>query len=76
MTDEERKEIRRRARLAWNNWPDTEETRRKLDAHEARDSYSAAAWDRVVDAVLTFSPTTSVPNQNRRPNDRPYQESR
>jgi hypothetical protein len=45
MTPEE---LRVRCRLAWNNWPDTEEARHMIAEHEKRDVYSVAAWDRVV----------------------------
>lgn len=45
-------ELRIIARLAWNNWPDTEATRRTIMEHESRDQHSADAWDRVVAAVL------------------------
>ena len=55
MTEDDRaidmKEVRYRARLAWNNWPDSEASRRELAAHEARDPISAASWDRVVEAI-------------------------
>lgn len=44
-------EVRIQARLAWNNWPDNENSRREIAAHESRDPISAAAWDRVVEAV-------------------------
>jgi len=44
-------ELRVRCRLAWNNWPDTTEARKAIAEHEARDPYSAAAWDRVVAAI-------------------------
>lgn len=47
-----RAEARVLARLAWNNWPDSETSRREIAAHEARDPVSAAAWDRVVNALL------------------------
>lgn len=45
------KEVRYRARLAWNNWPDSEASRREIAAHEARDPISAASWDRVIEAI-------------------------
>lgn len=45
-------ELRVRARLAWNNWPDSDESRRIIANHEARDKYSADAWDRVIAAIL------------------------
>lgn len=38
-------------RLAWNNWPDNEASRREIAAHEARDKISADAWDRVVSVI-------------------------
>lgn len=44
-------EVRTLARLAWNNWPDNEASRRALAEHEARDAFSACAWDRVIAAV-------------------------
>lgn len=40
-----------RARLAWNNWPDNETSRREIAAHEARDTVSAASWDRVIASI-------------------------
>ena len=45
------KETRLAARLAWNNWPDNEAARQKLAEHEARDPFSAVAWDRVIRAI-------------------------
>lgn len=45
-------ELRVIARLAWNGWPDNENSRREIAAHEARDPVSAAAWDRVLTALL------------------------
>lgn len=51
IPDPNQHELRYRARLAWNNWPDTAETRERLAEHEARDPYSAAAWDRVIAAI-------------------------
>lgn len=45
------KECRVKCRLAWNNWPDNETSRREIEAHEKRDPISAAAWDRVVAAL-------------------------
>lgn len=45
------KEARILARLAWNNWPDNENSRREIAAHEARDPVSAEAWDRVVVSI-------------------------
>lgn len=54
MTDQPRedlKEKRLRARLAWNGWPNTPESHRIIADHEARDPYSACAWDRVILAV-------------------------
>lgn len=45
-------EFRVLARLAWNNWPDNENSRREIAAHESRDQISADAWDRVIDALL------------------------
>lgn len=55
MSERDLKEMRYRARLAWNNWPDTEEARLRIEEHEARDPYSAAAWDRVIAALLAPS---------------------
>lgn len=45
-------ELRVLCRLAWNNWPDNDTSRREIAAHEARDPVSAAAWDRVVAALV------------------------
>lgn len=47
------RERRIQARLAWNNWPDTPQSREILAAHEERDPISAVAWDRVVSAVIS-----------------------
>jgi hypothetical protein len=44
-------------RLAWNNWPDTDVSRREIAAHEARDQISAQAWDRVINVILKSAPT-------------------
>ena len=44
-------EKRTRARLAWNNWPDSGQARKVLAEYEARDDISARAWDRVVTAI-------------------------
>lgn len=44
-------DLRTRARLAWNGWPDSAEARSIIAAHEAKDAYSAAAWDRVIAAI-------------------------
>jgi len=52
MPDDDFEELRHLARLAWNNWPDTAEARKKLLEHEGRDQFSAEAWDRVVKAIL------------------------
>lgn len=46
-------ELRVQCRLAWNNWPDSEASRKAIAEHEARDPYSAAAWDRVAAALQT-----------------------
>jgi hypothetical protein len=46
------KEARVLARLAWNGWPDNENSRREIAAHEARDPFSASAWDRVINALV------------------------
>jgi hypothetical protein len=52
------------ARLAWNNWPDTDASRREIAAYEARDPTSAAAWDRVVVALVgEVLPTVQMPRQ-------------
>jgi len=45
------KELRLKARLAWNNWPDNEHSRKAIEEHEAKDLFSARAWDRVVEAL-------------------------
>lgn len=45
-------ELRVLCRLAWNNWPDSADSRRGIAAHEARDPISATAWDRVVGVIL------------------------
>jgi hypothetical protein len=45
-------EMRVRCRLAWNNWPDTPETRSEIWRRERTDKYSADAWDRVVAALM------------------------
>lgn len=45
-------ELRILARIAWNNWPDTEQSRQTLASHEAKDDVSRIAWDRVVAAIL------------------------
>lgn len=49
----ENAELRVRARLAWNGWPDSVHARKILAETEARDPVSAASWDRVVAAVRT-----------------------
>lgn len=46
-------ELRNLARLAWNNWPDTEQSRRTLSDHESKDDASRVSWDRVVAAILS-----------------------
>lgn len=51
MTSMDNREARIRARLAWNGWPDNENSRREIAAHEQRDPVSAAAWDRVIAAL-------------------------
>lgn len=38
-----------KARLAWNNWPDSKETRRQHLHRELVDEVSADAWDRVIE---------------------------
>lgn len=48
---EDLKEQRVRARLAWNGWADTEESRKIIAEWEARDPYSACTWDRVIEAL-------------------------
>lgn len=55
-------ELRVRARLAWNNWPDTPQARESIAAHEARDPYSAAAWDRVIAALQEEDPVERLFN--------------
>ncbi len=58
-------ELRVRARLAWNNWPDSDESRRIIANHEARDKYSADAWDRVIAAILASGLVTAAhPNES------------
>ncbi len=52
------------ARLAWNNWPDTEGSRREVAAHEARDPISAAAWDRVIVALQAEHIDYRPPSEN------------
>lgn len=49
-------ELRVRARLAWNNWADSPESRKIIAEQEMRDQISGAAWDRVVLAILNASP--------------------
>ena len=46
-------ELRVKARLAWNNWPNTADSRRVIAEHEARDKVSSAAWDRVIAILAT-----------------------
>lgn len=48
------KEYRVRARMAWNNWPDTPEVRKRLEDRDRVDPVSAIAWDRVVKAILEY----------------------
>jgi hypothetical protein len=48
-------ELRVRARLAWNNWPDNAASRKVIAEHEARDQFSARAWDRVIQSVAQAS---------------------
>lgn len=55
------KETRVQARLAWNGWPDTADSRREIAAHEARDAYSAVAWDRVIEAVRALPASPGEP---------------
>lgn len=64
------KELRVRARLAWNNWPDNAQSREKIAEHEARDSYSARAWDRVIAAVRPSA--IPINRNNGRPCDHAY----
>lgn len=59
MTDEAR-ELRTLARLAWNNWPDNENSRRMLADHEQRDPLSMHAWDRVIEATRAKPPAVDV----------------
>ncbi len=54
MTDDEKRELRYRARLAWNNWQDTPDARRELDEQERKALAANDAWDRVV-AVMNAS---------------------
>lgn len=58
------KELRIQARLAWNNWPDNESSRREIAAHEARDPVSAGAWDRVVSAIMKSAPSMDTSQNN------------
>lgn len=51
LTDDERRELRYRARLAWNNWQDTPDARRELDEQERKALAANDAWDRVVLAI-------------------------
>ena len=44
-------ELRTRALLAWNNWPDTAESRKVIAANHARDQFSVRSWDRVIRAI-------------------------
>lgn len=56
VTGDSASELRIQCRLAWNNWPDNETSRREIAAHEARDPNSAASWDRVVAAIQKSAP--------------------
>lgn len=47
----ENSELRVKARMAWNNWPDSEASRKAIAEQEMRDPYSADAWDRVIAAL-------------------------
>jgi len=47
----EREELRVQCRLAWNGWPDSEQARGIIAAHEAKDTHSRDAWDRVITAI-------------------------
>ena len=49
----ELKELRIKARLAWNGWPDSDVSRKIIEGHELRDPFSACAWDRVIEAIKT-----------------------
>lgn len=51
MTEEQKRELRTLARLAWNNWPDTPESRKSLEEQERKALAANDAWDRVVAAV-------------------------
>jgi hypothetical protein len=62
--DEIQREMRVLARLAWNNWPDNENSRREIAAHEARDPISAEAWNRVVGAITKSTPSLDTPQNN------------
>lgn len=57
-------ELRIVARLAWNNWPDNENSRREIAAHEARDPISAEAWDRVIRAITKSAPSMDTSQNN------------
>lgn len=60
----QQREARVLARLAWNNWPDNENSRREIAAHEVRDPISAEAWDRVVCAITKSAPPLDTPQNN------------
>ncbi len=45
------KELRYIARLAWNNWPDSEDAKRSLENQDEKDPWSREAWDRVIAAL-------------------------
>lgn len=51
LSDDERHELRVIARLAWNNWPDNEASRREIATQEAKAIGANEAWDRVVEAI-------------------------
>lgn len=57
----EAKETRILARLAWNNWPDSDASRKIIAEHEAKDQFSANAWDRVVKAIADHIASRNVP---------------
>lgn len=51
LSDDERRELRVVARLAWNNWPDSEMSRHEIAVQDAKAIGANEAWDRVVDAI-------------------------
>lgn len=66
VSEQELLELRVLCRLAWNNWPDSENSRREISTHEVRDPHSAAAWDRVVSSILKSAPALDAPHRGER----------